>query len=242
MQDGKIVAFEQVPAIQWLRCGTSTRRCTFSSANRAENVAEFAQLLRLNPTAMVFSHQIHSDTIEVIDEKYPLQHVIALDGVDAMLTTLRDVMLTVFTADCVPVFFADTTRPIIGIAHCGWRGTLLRLTQKVIGQFLSMGSSPEHLIVWTGPAICGACYEISTELVEKFRAEFGDILFQQGIIRKRHLDLKKLIRLQAVELGVLPANIFITELCTRCRQDLFYSYRGEGKLCGRLLSSIMIEL
>jgi len=120
VQDGKIVAFEQVPAIQWLRCGTSTRRCTFSSANRAENVAEFAQLLRLNPTAMVFSHQIHSDTIEVIDEKYPLQHVIALDGVDAMLTTLRDVMLTVFTADCVPVFFADTTRPIIGIAHCGF--------------------------------------------------------------------------------------------------------------------------
>lgn len=242
VQDEEIIRFKQASAIKWLRCATSTRKCVFSSEERAENIAEFAQLLRIDPTAIVFSRQIHSDSIEVIDDKYPLRDIITLNGVDAMVTTLPGVMLTVFTADCVPVFFADATRPIIGIAHCGWRGTLLRLAQKVIRKFADLGSATEDIIVWTGPAICGSCYEISAELVEKFRTEFGDVLFQQEIIQGRKLDLRRLIRVQAIELGVLPENVFITELCTRCRQDLFYSYRGEGKLSGRLLSSIMFEL
>ena len=220
VQDGKIVAFEQVPAIQWLRCGTSTRRCTFSSVEQAENVAEFAQLLRLNPTAMVFSHQIHSDTIELIDEKCPLQHVIALDGVDAMLTTLRDVMLTVFTADCVPVFFADVKKKVIGVAHSGWKGTGISLEAL---KRTSEGDPDDYEFI-LGPSIGPCCYQVDGE-----RGKLFEDLYGTGSIEVR--DNSFYLDLRNANVGILEkagiTNITVYKNCTCC-DEKFYSFRGDG--------------
>lgn len=241
LKEGKIVQLANLPFIPWLIYGTSTRKFLFSSADDAENIKEFASALAIAPRSIIFSHQRHTNKIKVIEKNRTLPPVLSLDGIDGFLTPFPALLLNIFTADCLPVFFADKDQPIIGIAHCGWRGTLLRLAQKMIQQFVSLGSKVENILVWFGPAICVKCYEVSAELIRQFRQEFGNELLQRGIVQGRLLDLMKLNCWQAINLGVPEKNIFSSDLCTRCRKDLFFSYRGEGKATGRSISSIMIK-
>lgn len=234
-----LIQLPDLPVFHWLMYGTTTRKFRFTSEDKAENINELNSALGLRPLGIVFSDQIHQTNIVVIDNSSRLHKTNFIEGVDGFISTVPDVMLAVFTADCVPVFFADVSHQFVGIAHCGWRGTLQRLTQKMIQQFLLLGSNPENLLIWTGPAICGSCYEVAPSLIQQFINDFGTELLRFNIICQRQLDLPALNRWQATQLGVSHSNIFLSKFCTRCRLDLFYSYRGEGKNSGRLISFII---
>lgn len=234
-----LIQLPDLPVFPWLIYGTTTRKLRFTSDDKAENINELNSALGLKPLSIVFSDQIHQTNIVVIDNSSRLNKINFIEGIDGFISTVPEVMLTVFTADCVPVFFADVSQQFVGIAHCGWRGTLQRLTPKMIQQFILLGSKPQNLLIWTGPAICARCYEIAPALIQQFINDFGNELLQFNIIYQRQLDLPALNRWQAIQLGVPPSNIFLSEFCTRCRLDLFYSYRGEGKNSGRLISFII---
>ncbi|MCX7765728.1 MAG: peptidoglycan editing factor PgeF [Candidatus Sumerlaeia bacterium] len=234
-----LVQLPDLPVIPWLMYGTTTRKLKFTSDDKVENIKDLKTALGLKPRGVVFSDQIHQSNLVVIDDNSQIQRINFIQGIDGFISTVPKVLLTVFTADCVPVFFADVCQQFVGIAHCGWRGTLQKLTQKMIQQFLLLGSKPIDLLIWTGPAICGNCYEVAPDLTQKFIIEFGTELLSQNIIHQRQLNLPALNRWQAIQLGVPSSNIYLSEYCTRCRQDLFYSYRGEGKNSGRLISFII---
>ncbi len=228
-------------ALNGVVMATSTRRIGSAGYDRVEKLKEFAALLEINPHTFVFSRQVHGDRIHEITHPQTGETFVKLDGVDAMITPIPGVMLSVFTADCVPVFFADPVRRIVAIAHCGWKGTLRNLTRKVIQRFLKSGCRVNDLHVHIGPAICGSCYEVSPELIHQFKKAFGNESEERGFIRGRCLDLKLLNMWQAQQEGVQSERLAVSPFCTKCRNDLFYSYRTEGDRAGRMISTIYLH-
>jgi YfiH family protein len=162
-------------------------------------------------------------------------------GWDALVTNQPGIMVAVRTADCVPVLVYDPTRRVVAAIHAGWRGAVAGIVPKTIALMESrFGSAPEHLRVSIGPSAGACCYEVDEPVLDRLRQEFSDWkrVVQGGRSGKAHLDLKTLIREQAQAAGTSPEFITAVNLCTICHEDLFFSYRREGKVSGTMVSAI----
>ncbi len=225
-----------------------------------ENRRRFQSALGADDFTLVALQQFHSDVVRLFDSA-PAD---ACRG-DASVTNCVGLLLGVQTADCVPILLVDPRRRAIAAVHAGWRGTLQRIVTKVIGKMqMQFGTEPADLLAAIGPAIGGCCYEVGTEIAVEFKSQFSaasgwfDELRtgdepnplqwlnrmppgHQPAARNVLLDLKKANRAQLVDAGLRSENIFVSDLCTACRRDLFFSYRKEGSASGRLLSVIGIR-
>lgn len=184
----------------------------------------------------LFLNQIHSNIIHFID-KIPSKK---LNG-DALITGLSRLLLVVKTADCLPVLIVEESRKIIAAVHCGWRGTQKRVIQQALkGMEDHYSCQLSSLLVALGPSIGAECYEVGRDV----RKGFEDAGLPLEVFRphpakedKYFLDLREANLLQLLSLGVKRENIFNIDLCTHC-QNLFPSFRRDGKKAGRMLSFI----
>jgi len=228
-----------------------------SKENVLENRRRFQSAVGARDFTVLPIKQIHSDVIHVFSAVSARPY----NG-DASATNQPGLLLAVQTADCVPILLVDPRRRAVAAIHAGWRGTLARITEKAVGRMqLEFASKPSSLLAALGPSIGPCCYEVGTELVTKFTAQFADAAEyfdeprsgeepnplqwlnmappgHQPPPKNVHLDLRKANRSQLLAAGLRPQNIFTTDLCTACRTDLFFSYRKEGSQSGRLFSVI----
>lgn len=207
--------------------------------------------------------QIHSAIIHQIG-RLP-EKPLAGDG---LITREERVVLTVRTADCIPVLVVDPAERAIGSFHAGWRGTLARIVEKGVGEMRKwFGSEPENLRAAIGPGIHRCCYEVSEDFKEKFASQFGyaeelfEDVFSSDPVREKypllfmnmrapghgappctlHLDLVEANRRQLIDAGVKTENIWTSDLCTSCRTDLLFSHRKEHGKTGRMVAAIAIS-
>jgi len=228
-----------------------------SSENVLENRRRLQSALGAPDKALVSLRQFHSDVVCLFD-KAPSE---VCRG-DASATNRPGLLLGVQTADCVPILLVDPCRHSVAAVHAGWRGTLQRIVQKTIGRMqMEFGSRSADLIVALGPAIGGCCYEVGTEVASTFTAQFANAAEWFDELRTGDapnplqwlsmappgrqpppknvlLDLRKANRWQLLDAGVREENIFVSNLCTACRSDLFFSYRKEGPRSGRLMAVV----
>jgi polyphenol oxidase len=232
--------------------------------NVLENRRRFVSALGVPDTTermkLVALEQIHSDVVCPF-EAAPTD---ACRG-DASITDQPGLLLAVQTADCVPILLVDPAKRAVAAVHAGWRGTLARIVAKTIGQMrMCFGSNAADLLAAIGPAIGGCCYEVGTEVATQFSSQFADAaewfdelrtgdepnpLQWLNMMPPGHqpppknvlLDLRKPNRAQLTSAGLRGTNIFVSDLCTGCRRDLFFSYRKEGPRSGRLLSVIGVR-
>lgn len=210
----------------------------------------------------VSAKQVHSAVIHHITA-LPEQ---PLTG-DGVITNLPKVVLTVRTADCIPVLIVDRKRKAVGAFHAGWRGTFARIVEKGVGEMLSkFGSEPKHLLAAIGPGIHRCCYEVDEDFKQRWAAQFAyvdelfDEVFDSNALHvkypllfmnqrapghgapamKPHLDLIEANRRQLLDAGVPAKNIWISDLCTSCRTDLLFSHRAEQGKTGRMMAAIGI--
>lgn len=162
---------------------------------------------------------------------------------DALISTEPGLMLSVFSADCVPVLMWDRRNRVVAAVHGGWRGTLARITVKAF-QTMSreFNSRAEDVFACIGPAIGPCCYEVGHALIDSFREEFP---FHEKIIRKKgavpFLDLKETHRRSLMELGIAEANIRVSPECSCCGPMGLPSYRKSGASAGRFSAFIFIK-
>jgi copper oxidase (laccase) domain-containing protein len=123
----------------------------------------------------------------------------------------------VTVADCVPVFFVEPDRRLLGLAHAGWRGTAAGVVEATLEALEAQGSDLAGLHVHLGPAICGKCYEVGPEVLEALGIEDVSV---------KTVDLRARIAEAAISGGVSPGRLTASTACTRCRSGNFYSYRG----------------
>lgn len=160
---------------------------------------------------------------------------------DALVTDRPGVMVAVRTADCVPILVHDPQRRVVAAIHAGWRGAVAGIVPKTVALMATrFRSDPTGLRVSIGPSAGVCCYEVDEPVLN----QLGHCVSSwQEVVRdhrngRAHLDLKRLIRRQLHEVGVRAESVTTVNLCTICHDELFFSYRREGKVLGTMVSGI----
>jgi len=156
---------------------------------------------------------------------------------DAAVSHLPGTVLAILTADCLPVLFCNHDGSEIGAAHAGWRGLAAGVLEATVTQ---LHSSPDKLMVWLGPCIGAASYEVGEEVRSTFlRADPGAAeCFVPTRPGHWHCDLAALARRQLVAAGV--KRIYGGGFDTR-RDARLYSYRRDAERSGRFASLIWLD-
>jgi polyphenol oxidase len=189
-------------------------------------------------------NQVHSDDIFVIKPFGDYYSSSETLDYDAIVTSRTNLAVCIKTADCVPVFIVDRMKKIIAVVHAGWKGSALEITAKVVRLLLEKyGSSPGDILTAIGPSIGQCCFEVDTPTANTFFEQKNNeaFLFPGARPNKWMLDLAEANRRQILNCGIPEANIDVSDLCTACRQDLFFSHRGSGGIAGRQVNFIMIK-
>ncbi len=185
--------------------------------------------------------QIHSADVRIVhseQEAQPKPDVLGDDQYcDALISNTPKILLMVKTADCVPVLIADSQTGAFAAVHAGWRGTSASIVLQAIDQLQSeYGARANDLCAAIGPAANVCCYEVGSEVIDRFKELFPQSahLFTPTRAGHARIDLQTANRDQLITAGVLPERLHIAPLCTMDRTDLFFSYRREKKLHGRV--------
>jgi YfiH family protein len=229
----------------------------------SENRRRFVRALGAEEMKFAALRQFHSSLVRIF-QRAPAER---LKG-DALVTRSRGLLLTVQTADCVPILLVDTRKHVAAAIHAGWRGTAARVAQKTVGDLrMHFGTRPEDVVAAIGPSIGGCCYEVGPNVAQEFGCQFaqaaewfegpfaalstGDeptpFLWLQfdppGHDRPKRvlLDLPAANRWQLEAAGVPANRIYSCGVCTACRVDWLFSYRREGLRSGRLMSAIGVK-
>jgi YfiH family protein len=135
----------------------------------------------------------------------------------------------------------DEKQNIVAAVHAGWRGTLAGVVRRAVNSLEArFGSRPDNIHVAMGPSIGPCCYEVGDEVVGAFAERFNDWdnYFVPVSRARKHLDLIEANRRQLIDFGVPLEQVHAARLCTCCSNELFYSYRKEGKGVGRLMGVV----
>ena len=199
------------------------------------------------PYPVIQAHQVHGFRVAVVDR--PDTRKEELDGYDALVTGLSGVAIGVHTADCVPVLLYDPRRRVVAAIHSGWKGTVQRISQKVLFVMKSeFGSDAADVRAVIGPAIGPDSFQVGEEVVQFFKEQgfpLDDIwTFNPGytgipMADGHHLDLFKANRWLLEEAGVPAASIKVSGIDSSLDQT-FFSARREGITCGRTVSVIRL--
>ena len=244
--------------IRGLRHGFSTRKggvskehlsslnLGFNLGDEREKVLEnfriLGSLFEAKPEDFVLTQQTHSVNVRHVGREDRGKGIFRerdYTDVDALMTDEEGVILSAFSADCVPILFYDKGHRAIASCHSGWRGTHGRILARVIEAMQrEFSSKPEEIYIAIGPSICKNCYEVSEDVGEAFLDAFPALRemtknaspIERVSEEKFHIDLWELNRWIALENSIPAEHISVRGYCTMERPDLFFSHRySQGK-------------
>jgi YfiH family protein len=218
-----------------------------SAENILENRSRFLKLFE-GEWSLAGCWQVHGNDIRIVREPSQAQQRPYATGdedrCDALVSNLPHTLLGVKTADCVPLLMGDPVTGAFAAVHAGWRGTMASIATHAVKKLeREYNVRPEDLRVAIGPAAGPCCYEVGADVIDVFKAKFEDAddLFTPARAGHALIDLLEANRRQLLSMGVVGERIHLSPLCTMCRTDLFFSYRREKSLhgkVGRLMSVI----
>ena len=161
---------------------------------------------------------------------------------DGIITDDPTVTLVTSHADCGAYFFYDPVHRAIGMAHAGWKGTLLRIGAEMARRMAEeFDTDPSDIIAATGPCICRDCFEVDADLGEKFQSEFGyPGISRPGRPGKAYVDLELAAAVQFVEAGIRPESITLMNACTYENRQHFFSHRRDKGITGSMAAYIKL--
>lgn len=256
------LASELLDRIQGVRHGFSTRvggvspapfnslNLGFSSGDEIERVKSnwrrFMESSGFGQRPLVHLTQVHSAHAVTLTRapESPFH-----DGgeADALVSELPNVGLAVLAADCLPILIVGgSPARVVGAVHAGWRGVVQGAAVKTVERMIQQVGEELRASEFTiaiGPHIRKCCFEVGPEVIAEFR-KAGDLAEGErarGDGDKSYLDLAAITTRNLVGMGVNPDQIEAVRHCTRCRPDLFFSYRGEGPNRGMQAAAISLE-
>ena len=243
-------SFSDYPSLQYLISKkNSTKEYNFSLAlhtdENSEKILENRVTIQVQFPNMQFivANQTHGSNIEIIKDVetrgWRSQSSVVKDC-DALITDKKGLMLTILTADCVPILLFDSKQKVIGAVHAGWRGTEQGIVSKTVAKMQQeFGSNPKDIIAGVAPSIGPCCYEVGEDVAKNF-FDNRDSFIQKG--DKFMLDLPYLNKIQLLKVGLLEKNIEMCNICTSCKVDDYFSYRKEQGCSGRFMSMIGLKI
>lgn len=176
--------------------------------------------------------QVHGDQVICTDAPRPENAI--HQKADAIVTNRKDIVLLMLFADCVPILLYDRVQKVIGIAHAGWKGTVLGVAEKTVKQMQeNYDSKPQDIIAALGPSIGPDHYSIGIEVISKFQHVFGPAAkdFIHSVNGNVYLNLWESNRWLLEQAGV--GEIENAHICTACHTEDWFSHRAENGKTGR---------
>lgn len=231
-----------------------------------ENYRRVGEIFGVDSSRFVTTDQTHTTNIRVVTKEDAGKGVtIPRDytDVDGLVTREKGLILSCFTADCVPLYFVDPVKQVIGVAHSGWRGTVAGMGNCMVKRMQEeFGCEAKDIQTAIGPSICQSCYEISEEVALQFQEGFwseanvkefgreaceaglhttGELLTAGKAEGKYQLDLWLANYVVLRSAGILQENICMTDVCTNCNPDYLFSHRATGGKRGNLAAFLMLK-
>lgn len=215
-----------------------------------ENFRRIAEVLGAEPLQIVCSDQTHTTNVRVVtraDMGKGVTRPRDYTDVDGLITNEKGIVLATFYADCVPLYFVDPVKEVIGLSHSGWKGTVGGIGRETVSRMQrEYGCRPEDIYAAIGPSICRECYEVSRDVSEAFEKAFAEDDFlntnhayeqiisyrdeKQKAEGKCQLDLHLANQWILKSAGILPEHISVTDVCTAHNPDYLFSHRKtDGK-------------
>lgn len=252
-------SFPQMDAYPFLKAGISTRHGgvsegIFATMNLSytrgddpikvdENFALMCDAMGLPVDGVVISAQEHHVNLRNVTaaDRGKGKTLPGFQDVDGLLTDEPGVVLCTQYADCVPLLFADPKKRVVAASHAGWRGTVAEIGRLTVERMQrDYGCDPADILAGIAPSIGRCCFEVDTPVFDAFKEMqvFDDACFVPKAGDKYHIDLWEVNRRVLLSAGVKEDNITVTDLCTRCHPDLFWSHRFTGPDRGSLAAFI----
>lgn len=253
-------SFDQIP---FVRHGFSTRlggvsQDTFASMNLSftrgddetavrENFDRFCAAIGVRSEDVVISAQTHTANVKIVTVADRGQGIIRekeYTDVDGLITNDPDVVLCTQYADCVPLFFVDPVKRVVATSHAGWRGTAAGIAAVTVEKMVeAFGCNPDDILAGIGPSIGYCCFEVDAPVYEAFCRVpvFDEGCFTADGGDKYHINLQEVNRRWMLKSGIKAENITVTDLCTKCHHDVFWSHRITGDARGSLAAFIAIS-
>jgi YfiH family protein len=191
----------------------------------------------------IVANQTHSDNIKIISHNNNSWltdiKAHAIENCDALITNEKNIMLTILTADCVPVLLFDKNKKVVAVIHAGWKGTEQQITAKTVNKMKELfQSNPEDIIAGIAPSIGKCCYEVEWNVAKHFQNIKNGY---EEKANKQMVDLPYINKIQLLESGLKEENIECSNICTSCEVEEYFSYRKEGGCSGRFMSIIGLK-
>ena len=212
--------------------------------NVVKNYEILGEALGFDVDNLVFTRQTHTNIVRVVDERNRGEGLFreVEPECDALVTATPGVVLAAFTADCTPILLQDPVTGAVGAVHAGWRGTVADIAGNAVRAMAEQfGSRPENIRAAIGPNIGMCCFETHADVPEAMLAALGDeakpYIFPQG--EKFRVDLKGVNAALLRRAGV--RHIEVSDACTACEPERFWSHRRVGNDRGSLAAIIVCE-
>lgn len=221
----------------------------FGTHDSKENFLSLAKVFDIAEKDFCTTYQTHTNKIRVIKNDNRGEGVLQqtkITDYDGIITNEKKLLLCSFEADCVPVYFFDKEKKVIGIVHSGWKGTATIICHNAIDMMIKQfDCKAENIICVIGPCACKNCYEVGKELIENFKENFENDISKIFIPKKNldkekyNLDLALAIEITLLKCGILNSNIFSVEKCT-IEENNLCSFRRTKSKTDHILTGIML--
>lgn len=214
-----------------------------------ENFRRIGASIGVRCEDMVLSKQTHTTNVRVVTDEDRGKGIVRkrdYTDVDGLVTDVPGICLVTSYADCVPLYFVDPVKHVIGLSHSGWRGTVGKIGKKTVQAMEdNFGCDPENILAAVGPSVCMDCYEVSEDVICQFQKSFPEEDWPRLFYRKQNgkyqLDLWKANELIFLEAGIRPEHIAVTNVCTHCNSRILYSHRAMGDRRGNLCAFLALK-
>ncbi|XP_006166557.1 laccase domain-containing protein 1 isoform X1 [Tupaia chinensis] len=217
----------------------------FSSSKRRdpkvvvqENLRRLANAAGFNVEKFYRIKTDHANDVWVMGRNEP-------ESYDGITTNHRGVTIAALGADCIPIVFADPVKKACGVAHSGWKGTLLGVAMATVNAMIAeYGCSVEDIIVILGPAVGPCCFTLPRDSAKAFH-NLHPACVRLFNSPNPYVDIRKATRILLEQGGILPQNIEDLNqelnLCTSCHPDKFFSHVRDGLNFGTQIGFISIR-
>ena len=191
-----------------------------------KNRKVFTTNLGFDVNELVIPNQVHSKRVRMVHSACLLKET------DGVISNVKNVVLSIQVADCIPLFLFNPISHQFGMIHSGWRGTAQCIGPNAIHIMETYGDNAKDVMAIIGPSIGQCCFEVGPEVTAQFDRTYSI----KGEKDRMMLDLKNLVKDQMLDNGLLEKNILVDNQCTCCEKEYFFSYRRDGKKTGRMVA------
>ncbi len=209
-----------------------------------ENYRRVCALFGVDENGACVTNQVHKNDVRVVTaaDRHVCLGPVPYEA-DGLVTAEKGLPIFCFTADCVPVLLWDGEGRAIGAVHCGWRSSVGDILNNALEAMRSLGAKPSTIRAAIGPSIGPCCFETDDDVPEAITAWLGgdtEGLFVKRADGKTLVDLRAANARRLMQLGVPAENIDVSDECTFCSHDKYWSHRYTRGRRGSQASVIML--